>query len=60
MRNDYTDFSGHMTVCAQCGYRFVDGDEALRVRQTGDIIHRDCWMDYTEDNREELSDIIDF
>ena len=59
-RSDYLNFSGHMTLCAQCGYRFVRGDEGYRVRETGDVIHRDCLMDYIDDNVNELCDEIDF
>lgn len=53
-------FGGHATVCAQCGYRFVKGDEALRIKQTGDIIHSDCFIDYNEDNAEELAEKFEF
>lgn len=54
------DFSGHMTVCAQCGYRFVSGEKALWIKQTGDIVHGDCFSDYTEDNVSEFTKEIDF
>ena len=50
----------HNTVCAQCGYRFVSGDEALRVKETGDIIHKGCWMDYSDDHMNELAEEMDF
>ena len=59
-RNEFMDFGGVATVCAQCGYRLVRGDEALRVKQTGDIIHNECFMDYTDDNKTELTDIFEF
>lgn len=52
--------SEHITVCAQCGYRFESGDEALRVNETGDVIHVDCWMDYTDDNIDEFTQKIEF
>ena len=58
--NRYNVFSGHMTICAQCGYRFVRGDETLTVKETGDVIHKSCWMDYSEDNRDELCEETDF
>ena len=48
------------TVCAQCGYRFVKGDEALMVKETGDIIHKGCWYDYTDDNVSELTEEMEF
>ena len=60
MTRSVFEFGGHNTVCAQCGYRFARGDEALRVKATGDIIHRECLMDYTEDNMNELTEEIDF
>lgn len=59
-RNEFIDFSGCVTVCAQCGYRFARGDEAYKVKQTGDVIHTECYMDYTDDNKEELTDILEF
>ena len=57
---NYLDFGGRSTVCAQCGYGFVKGDEALRIKETGDIIHRECYMDYTDDNIDELSEPLEF
>ncbi len=60
IRNEFRDFTGYITVCAQCGYRFARGDEALRVKQTGDVIHVECFMDYTDDNKDELTDILEF
>lgn len=59
-RDDYTDFHRHSTVCAQCGYRFASGDEAYMIKATGDIIHRDCFSDYTEDNMYEFADKIEY
>ncbi len=44
------DIASHRTLCAQCGYRIVRGDIALRVHMTGDMIHKECWQYYTEDN----------
>ncbi|MBQ7399102.1 MAG: hypothetical protein IJW06_01395 [Clostridia bacterium] len=58
--NDCREFSGHMTVCAHCGYRFVTGERALWIKETGDIVHRDCFNDYTEDNIGEFTDEIIF
>ena len=54
------DFSGHSTVCAQCGYRFVPGERGLMIKQTGDGGHTDCFDDYTEDNIYEFTDEICF
>lgn len=53
-------FSGHYTVCAQCGYRFERGDEALRIKETGDIVHNDCYVDYMDDNVTELAESMEF
>ena len=50
----------HRTMCAQCGYLFERGDEALRVHETGDIIHKDCWQEYTDDNLYQMSDAVEF
>lgn len=56
----YTNLTRHSTVCAQCGYRFISGDEAMKILQTGDIVHRDCWIDYADDYSDELTEKIDF
>lgn len=53
-------FSGHYTVCAQCGYRFTRGDEALRIKETGDIVHSECYIDYADDNIDELAEKLEF
>lgn len=59
-RNESADFSGHMTVCAQCGYRFVSGENAFWVKDTGDVVHKDCFGDYSEDNIGEFTEEINF
>ncbi len=58
--NNCSNFSGHITVCAQCGYRFVSGDDALWVKETGDVVHKDCFGDYIEDNAAEFTESIEF
>ncbi len=55
---DERDFDGifsECTVCAQCGYRLTENDDAVKVLYTGDVIHRDCLADYCEDNAEALT-----
>ena len=42
-------------MCAQCGYRFAVGDDVIKVNATGDIIHRDCFIDYADDNADLLT-----
>ena len=59
-RSEYNDYRRHTTLCAQCGYAFAKGDEAYYVKATGDLIHRDCFMDYTDDNIDEFTDTIEF
>ena len=44
------------TACASCGYRFEKNDEMLHIHQTGDYIHKDCRMEYFEDNISEFAD----
>lgn len=51
------NYSG-CTVCAQCGYRFAKYDDAIRVNCTGDVIHKDCWMEYSDDNIDQLSSAV--
>lgn len=53
--SDFDDVYVGCCVCAQCGYRFTVGDEVLRVKATGDIVHRDCFIDYADDNIELLT-----
>ncbi len=53
--SDYDDEYCGCTVCAQCSYRFVKGDDVLKIRITGDIIHKDCFIDYADDNMDMLS-----
>lgn len=48
------------TVCAQCGYRFYEGDDVVSVKQTGDVVHRECFTDYAEDSINELCDTLYF
>ena len=59
-KNGYSDYNNHMVVCAQCGYRFVKGDEAYVVKPTEDIIHKDCFLDYAEDNMNDLCECVEF
>ena len=59
-RNNCCDFSGHATVCAQCGYRFINGEKALWVKDTKDVVHSDCFADYVEDNICEFTEEMDF
>ena len=54
MAERLTDVIGTTTVCAQCGYRFVKGDGVLRINQTGDCVHKDCFPDYIDENMEEF------
>ena len=48
------DDSRDREKCMYCGYDILEGEEAVKVYSTGDIIHRKCWIDYAEDNIEEL------
>ena len=40
--------------CAQCGYGICGIEDAVEVTATGEVIHKDCWNDYAEDNSEEF------
>lgn len=51
----YTDEYCGCSVCAQCGYRFAAGDDVIKVNATGDVIHRDCFIDYADDNAQLLT-----
>ena len=51
----YTDEYCGCSVCTQCGYRFAVGDDVIKVNATGDIIHRDCFIDYADDNADLLT-----
>ncbi|MBP3580323.1 MAG: hypothetical protein J6K12_03630 [Clostridia bacterium] len=58
--DDFTAGGCHITACAQCGYQLINGDSALRVHETGDIIHKDCWMDYFDENMGEFAIEVEF
>jgi len=47
------------TVCAVCGYRFERGDSVYNVKETGDLIHTDCWEDYFEENEDSFVESIE-
>ena len=57
---DFVKSRHHVTACAQCGYRLISGDSVLRIHETGDVIHRDCWMDYFEENMDSFALEMDF
>ncbi len=58
--HNYTDDCCTCTICAQCGYRFHRCDDVVRVKQTGDVIHRGCFTDYAEDSIGEMCDVLYF
>ncbi len=45
-------FVGH---CDHCGFTIYTAEDLLIVRETGDRIHRDCWVDYAVDH---ISDFV--
>lgn len=55
--DEYTTSGRRKTICAQCGYNLTESDTALRVYETGDIIHWDCRVDYFDENMEEFADV---
>ena len=36
-----------LAYCEQCGYPIYDLDEAIVINSTEDIIHKECWTDYS-------------
>ena len=40
--------------CAQCGFAVYSENGALRVNDTGELIHEDCWSEYSEEHMFEL------
>ncbi len=40
--------------CAQCGYGICGMENAVEITATGEVIHKDCWYDYAQDNAEEF------
>ena len=36
--------------CCQCGYAILPGEEALQIYVNGDVIHKECWQDYADEN----------
>ncbi len=47
------------SVCAQCGYRFARSDDVLEVHETGDLVHKECFIDYADDNVNTLASVIE-
>ena len=47
------------TLCAQCGFEICPEDAVLRILSTGDLIHRDCWNDYAEDNADDFTEVFE-
>lgn len=45
--------------CMYCGYPIERGEEKAKVLTTGDVIHKTCWIDYAEDNFDELCTLLD-
>lgn len=46
----FAAISEEFVKCAYCGYEILPGEEAVKVGMTNDIIHRQCWCEYAEDN----------
>ncbi|MBO4429117.1 MAG: hypothetical protein J5832_04085 [Clostridia bacterium] len=42
--------------CAQCGFAVYSENGALRVNDTGELIHEDCWSEYSEEHMFELAE----
>ena len=36
--------------CAQCGFAVYSANGALTVIDTGELIHEDCWPEYSEEH----------
>ena len=36
--------------CAQCGFAVYSSNGALSVIDTGELIHEDCWAEYSEEH----------
>ena len=36
--------------CCQCGFAILSGESALQIYANGDVIHKECWQDYADEN----------
>ena len=38
------------SYCDHCGFAIYDAKDAVRVHTTRDVIHSDCWSDYSREH----------
>ena len=36
--------------CCQCGYPINPGETAFQLYANGDVIHKECWQEYADEN----------
>lgn len=42
----------NLEKCCLCGYEIKPGEKAMEIHCNGDLIHKECWQEYAEDNIE--------
>ena len=50
----YSTVYDNAEKCCQCGYPIIPGEQALQIYCNGDVIHKECWLDYAEENTQAL------
>ncbi len=36
--------------CCHCGFELLPGEEAIVLFSTGDVLHKNCWNEYADEN----------
>ena len=44
------------SYCDHCGFAIYDAKDAVCVHVTRDIIHKDCWSDYSDEHMFDLAE----
>lgn len=44
-----------ITYCDHCGFAVYSTDDALMINGSGDIIHADCWEEYSSEHMFDFS-----
>ena len=39
-----------VSYCEHCGFAIYDTKDSVRVRATGDLIHKECWSEYSSEH----------
>ena len=46
----YNTIYDNAEKCCQCGFAIMPGEDAVQIYVNGDVIHKQCWQDYADEN----------